>query len=210
MTSKEYQAAYYQRNKARKKAQVYTPEYWRKYYAAHREERAEQSRQFSKRNRSSINKTKAVWRNKNRQKVRDWHRLYMANRRKNHILFSLRCRLSDRVTKALKRTGTPRANKTMEMVGCTLEELKVHIESQFTGGMTWDMRSKWHLDHIRPLSSFDLTDPEQQKAAIHYKNLQPLWARDNLMKHARWDARPSSSQSNPTLQTHRPFRRQRV
>lgn len=62
-----------------------------------------------------------------------------------------------------------------------------HLEAQFAPGMTWENRGEWHVDHIRPLASFDLTDPEQLRTASHYTNLQPLWASDNLAKGARLD-----------------------
>lgn len=70
-------------------------------------------------------------------------------------------------------------------LGCSLEELKTHLEQQFQLGMTWEnwSRTGWHIDHIQPLSSFDLTDREQFLKAAHYTNLQPLWAKDNLVKH---------------------------
>lgn len=77
----------------------------------------------------------------------------------------------------------------MRDLGCTIEELKAHLESLFKPGMTWDnwghTGDVWHLDHIIPLASFDLTDPEQVKLACHYTNLQPLWATENLQKGAR-------------------------
>jgi len=62
--------------------------------------------------------------------------------------------------------------------------LIAHLESKFQEGMSWENYGKngWHLDHIIPLSAFDLTDPEQLKIACHYTNIQPLWARDNLVK----------------------------
>lgn len=73
---------------------------------------------------------------------------------------------------------------TEKMLGCSLEELKLHLESLFVTGMTWDNygRYGWHIDHIKPLSLFDLCDPNQQSIACHYTNLQPLWAKDNLSK----------------------------
>ena len=70
----------------------------------------------------------------------------------------------------------------MTMVGCSASELLIHIEAQFTNGMSWDNRSEWHVDHIKPVCSFDLTDPEQQGVCFHYTNLRPLWARDNLTR----------------------------
>lgn len=62
--------------------------------------------------------------------------------------------------------------------------LKKHLEKQFQNGMTWKNHTKdgWHIDHIIPCSFFDLSDPEQQKECFNYKNLQPLWAEDNLSK----------------------------
>ena len=65
-----------------------------------------------------------------------------------------------------------------------MEELWVHLERQFTQGMTKENHGKygWHVDHIKPCSSFDLSDIEQQKLCFHYTNLQPLWAKDNIKK----------------------------
>ena len=75
------------------------------------------------------------------------------------------------------------------MLGCTIGELKIYLEQQFKPGMTWENHiiDGWHIDHIRPLSSFDLTVLEQYKQACHYTNLQPLWAKDNLSKNDKWD-----------------------
>ena len=61
-----------------------------------------------------------------------------------------------------------------------------HIEKQFKPGMTWERYGEWHVDHIRPCASFDLTDPEQQTICFNYENLQPLWAIDNMKKGAKW------------------------
>lgn len=76
---------------------------------------------------------------------------------------------------------------TEELLGCTIEELKIYLESKFQEGMTWENHTHdgWHIDHIIPISKFDLTDEVQMKKACHYTNLQPLWAGDNLKKHAK-------------------------
>lgn len=73
----------------------------------------------------------------------------------------------------------------MESTGCTPPELRLHLESKFQPGMTWDNygRYGWHIDHIKPIAIFDMTDPAQAKEALHYTNLQPLWAKDNYSKY---------------------------
>ena len=88
-------------------------------------------------------------------------------------------RVRSRVSKALG--PIPKGHYSL---GCTAAELRVHIERQFVKGMSWANRSDWHVDHIQPLASFDLTDPEQLRAACHFSNLRPLWAADNLRKGA--------------------------
>ena len=72
-------------------------------------------------------------------------------------------------------------------MGCTIDELIAHIEKQFKPGMNWSNHGKWHIDHIRPCSSFELTDIEEQKKCFHFSNLQPLWAEENLKKAARYE-----------------------
>ena len=75
-------------------------------------------------------------------------------------------------------------SSALVLLGCSLEELQKYLEQQFTEGMSWDNQGirGWHIDHIIPCSSFDLTDIEQQKKCFHYTNLQPLWWYDNLSK----------------------------
>lgn len=83
--------------------------------------------------------------------------------------------------------GARKADVTINLLGCSFGELKRHIERQFTKGMTWDQcfNGEIHLDHILPCSSFDLTDPDQQRACFHFTNLRPLWAKDNIRKSAK-------------------------
>lgn len=84
-----------------------------------------------------------------------------------------------------KSSKSKKMNKTEELIGITILDLKKHLEKQFKEGMTWDNHGKWHIDHRVPLNSFDLTNPEEQKKAFHYTNLQPLWAKENLSKGSR-------------------------
>ena len=92
-----------------------------------------------------------------------------------------------RVREMVKSHGGIKSASTMELVGCSIEHLIEHFENQFVDGMTWENMGKWHIDHIRPCASFDLTDPEQQRQCFHYSNLQPLWAEDNIRKSDKWE-----------------------
>ena len=101
--------------------------------------------------------------------------------------FALASRVRSRISVAMRRLGGKNGNKTKDLIGCSFEFLKEHIESQFKTGMSWENRSSFHIDHIRPLASFDLTDPEQLKAACHWTNLQPLYPIENIRKSDKYD-----------------------
>ena len=77
-----------------------------------------------------------------------------------------------------------KCEQSLELIGCTANELKNYLESKFQSGMNWDNygRDGWHVDHIKPCTAFDLIDPEEQRECFHYTNLQPLWATDNIKK----------------------------
>ena len=97
-------------------------------------------------------------------------------------------RLNSRISAAFKRGRSSKSIKTTELLGCPIAQAMDWLEAQFLPGMSWDNHGEWHIDHIRPCASFDLTDPEQQKQCFHYSNLQPLWAKDNLSKSDKWEA----------------------
>ena len=90
--------------------------------------------------------------------------------------------LRTRVYLSLKRQGGIKSKKTMDLVGCDINYLRKHLEEKFEPLMSWDNYGKWHVDHIIPVTKFDLTDPEQQKICFHYTNLQPLWGSENIRK----------------------------
>lgn len=96
---------------------------------------------------------------------------------------------------SLKTQKVEKENSALSFLGCSKEELIQHLESQFSDGMTWENWSLngWHIDHIRPVSSFDLSDPAQLQECFHYSNLQPLWAIDNLKKSDSWELSPQES-----------------
>ena len=103
-------------------------------------------------------------------------------RYKTDIQYKLSVLLRARFLMALKRNQ--KTGSAVRDLGCSIGELQTHLESKFQSGMTWDNHGLygWHIDHIKPLASFDLTDRAQLLLACHYTNLQPLWATDNLSK----------------------------
>ncbi len=105
--------------------------------------------------------------------------------RATNPVVAIKHRLRARIALALKRKEHKSAS-TEALLGCSFVDFKLHLESLFVGGMSWDNRSEWHIDHIRPCASFNLLDPEQQRRCFHYTNMQPLWKQDNLSKGDRW------------------------
>jgi len=113
-----------------------------------------------------------------------------AERYKNDIQYRLRITLRGRLKAAVK--NNQKAGSAVKDLGCSIEYLKQYLEDKFTEGMSWSKFGKFiHIDHITPLASFDLTERDQFLKACHYKNLQPLWAKDNLSKGDSLDWEPS-------------------
>ena len=75
-----------------------------------------------------------------------------------------------------------KSNNTISILGCSVDECRKYLESNFLPGMTWENYGEWEIDHIIPCASFDLTKPEEQLKCFHYTNLQPLWEFDNRSK----------------------------
>lgn len=113
---------------------------------------------------------------------KDKRREYERQRRATDPNYRLECQIRSRTLKALKNNS--KSDSTVGLLGCSIPYARKHLESQFTHGMNWDNHGVlgWHIDHIIPCASFDLSDPEQQRQCFHYTNLQPLWAQDNEVK----------------------------
>ena len=133
----------------------------------------------------AYNETNKDKRKTYRKTNKDKIRVHLNNKLKTDIQFKLSHNLRARLHSAIK--GNYKVGSAVKDLGCTVEELKQYLESKFLPGMTWDNWTidGWHIDHIKPLTSFDLIDREQLLEACHYTNLQPLWAKDNLSKGAK-------------------------
>jgi hypothetical protein len=134
------------------------------------------------------------WQSENRDRHLEWSRKNRQHRIACDPVFRVRVAMRRRFYMAVRNEvydgWNIRSGEAVRLLGCTMAEFIQHIESLWTDGMTWDNWTThgWHIDHIIPLSSFDLADAEQIKAACHYTNLRPLWATDNLRKGAKVDA----------------------
>jgi hypothetical protein len=113
---------------------------------------------------------------------RKYEREYRYNRRREDMFFKIKGNMSGRLSDLINKRNL--STNTLELIGCDRETFISHIEKQFTEGMTWENYGLkgWHVDHIIPLSLFDLTIENEVKKACHYTNLQPLWWQDNLEK----------------------------
>ena len=111
--------------------------------------------------------------------------VYMANRRKTDPIFRLKQNLRGRLRDALN-SSKYKLGSAVKDLGCTVQHLKLHLELFWDEGMSWEnygnKDGQWSIDHIIPLSSFDLSNREQLLQAVHYTNLQPLWHVDNVAK----------------------------
>lgn len=153
----------------------------------HCSECKECSKQRNKKNHRNYylnNKKKILKKNKEYRKT--YTEKYKARRNKlnkerfKNIEFKLAHYLRRRMNSAIKRNQ--KSGSAVSDLGCSIVFFKQYIESKFQKDMTWDNYGKWHLDHIKPLISFDLSKRQEFLTAAHYTNYQPLWAHDNLKK----------------------------
>lgn len=130
-----------------------------------------------------------------REAIRVWRREYVNMRLETDPVYSATTSIRKMIHSAIVRgTGTKKTSKTAEYLGCSPKEATEHIAGLFTEGMSWANHGEWHMDHIRPVASFDHSDPNWVFEANHYTNLQPLWAADNLAKKDKWEAPPANVQ----------------
>ena len=159
------------------------------YYEANKHISKNQMKIYREKNRKKLLASKIAYANANKHIRKAWLdsnkdkiNEYNSNRYKTNIQHKLSKLLRSRLWDALQ--GDLKSGSAVKDLGCSIEELKICLESKFQEGMSWDNWTSdgWHIDHIKPLASFDLTDRNQLIQACHYTNLQPLWAKDNFSK----------------------------
>jgi len=122
--------------------------------------------------------------NKWARKNKDKQLKYFRDKYNSDIQFNIAIKFRRRIGMAIKSQFTEKSKSTIKLLGCNYKEFVDYFKLKFTEGMTWEhfMSGKIHIDHIKPCSKFDLSKEDQQKECFNYKNLQPLWAEDNLKK----------------------------
>ena len=140
-----------------------------------------------------------AWRDRNPDYSTNWKRANpdkvkattkrMYERSRDDPKYKLSAAMRAGVSKGIKK-GSKSARKTFELLGYSLDDLMAHLEKKFTKGMSWENYGKWHIDHVIPLSAHNYETPENMdfKRAWALNNLQPLWAKENISKHARLDS----------------------
>lgn len=171
---KEYNKQYHLKNKEaislrKKNDRINNPE---KYKLIHKRDH---EKHYSKKS-----DTFKKWVKNNRSKYNSYYAKYRTTSH-GKLLNNLKYRINSALS------GKCKSSNTIDLIGCDVDFLKMWLESQFKPGMTWDNYGPvWHVDHIRPCSSYDFTDWRQQKVCFNYTNLQPLFAKENISKRDKY------------------------
>ncbi len=165
---KRYQKGYRQSSRGKERNKIYRQSdkgrenenrSYHKNYEAHKEQQKEYNRS---------------------DKHKEWSRRNDKHKRSTDPLFKLRGNIRTLIRNSMASGGFKKSSKTAEILGCSYEEFKIHIENQFTEGMNWSNHGKWHYDHIYPIAR--AIDEAHMIKINHYTNFQPLWAEDNRAK----------------------------
>jgi len=168
-----------------------TKQWQKKYFAS--EKYKERRKTYKKGN---VVETRKRWQNS--QKAKEWWSLYRKknkkvilkrinnwriNKRKTSVTYKLIERLRGQLKEAVKRRNFSKSQNTIQYLGVQLKYFKKYLEHKFQEGMTWENFGKvWHIDHIIPISIVDTSKEENLKFVFHYRNLQPMFAKDNMRK----------------------------
>jgi hypothetical protein len=193
-------------NKAKDLRQSWCKKCFKQYRQECKKETKQYNKQYYQNNKQEINQQSKQWRQDNPEYDKQWRRnnpnynqyyyqdnqkkiqqqqnQYIKNRLRTDIQYKLQHNLRSRLNKTIQ--NNQKAGSAIRDLDCSIDWFKGWLEMQWEDGMTWDnygnKKGQWNIDHIKPLSSFDLTNREQLKSACHWTNLQPMWHLDNIKK----------------------------
>jgi hypothetical protein len=164
-------------------------EYHRQYYREHAEDYKERQRRRRNDNPERETAARRVYLEKNRESMNNYHREWKAKKAETDPQYKLKLNVSRRIRYELHTLNKGRkTSRTMDLIGCSIEDLKAHIERQLASGMSWENYGKvWHIDHRIPCAAWDLTDEFESKCCWNYRNLQPMIASDNRRKKDKYN-----------------------
>lgn len=150
-----------------------------------KERRRLHSIKYRENNKDKLKVQKEEWRKKNKVKVKEQKRRWNKLEKENNVLYNLSQLISASFRKSFRRNGFSKKSKTVEILGCSFEEFKLHLESKFEHWMNWENKGLyngefkygWDIDHIIPLSS--AKTEEDVIKLNHFTNLQPLCSKIN-------------------------------
>jgi hypothetical protein len=157
----------------------------KKYSENNKEKIKEISKNYQKNNRERIRSSRKEWIKNNKEKYRESNRNYSKKRRDIDPNYKLLGNLRHRIYLALIN-GT-KSQSTLKLIGCTIDELWNHFEYKFQEGMTKEnYGSIWHVDHYVPCNAFNLNNEKEQRRCFNWRNLQPMFASENISKGDRY------------------------
>ena len=177
---------------------------WKSEHPLPKSKQQEYSKRYYSKHKERVRNGWARWRDANHYDFLEYRRFYKlamskeskqkerernSRRGRDSLNLRLRRNLSGRLTHILR--GSRKSAPFLNLLGCSVEDFKIYIESKFDVGMSWDNWGKgcdkWNLDHIVPCALFDLTKSEHQKRCFHFSNYQPMWQPDNARKYSKSD-----------------------
>ena len=184
---KERQKKYRMRPEVKEKMKLYDLKHKKQYYINNREEILKKQKIRAKKPEVIERKKKynKKYRINNLEKIKQLNAVYIREKYKTDLNYKLTKVLRARIRMALKHNS--KKSRTTELLGASISVVWNYLEKKFKPGMTRKNHGLWHIDHIKPCASFDLTKPEEQAKCFHYTNLQPLWAKENISKGAKYE-----------------------
>jgi hypothetical protein len=173
---KEQKKAWYKSNKEKIKKRR------KAWYESNKEKRKDHQKAYYKANKEKIKAYQKAWCGTNREKIKETKKSYMKRRLKEDPLFAVKEKLRKCVYHSFRRIAQNKSIDTQTLLSCSWQEAKEHFERLFKEGMSWENHGEWHIDHIRPVSSFA---EDELHLMNHISNLQPLWSEENLSKRAK-------------------------
>jgi hypothetical protein len=156
----------------------------KRHYLKNREKRLQYFSDWQKDNRDHLNEYHQKWREKNIDKHREYKRKYEKYRKDTDPIYKLINNFRTAIYQVLKENNVQKNGHYFDILKYSPENLIEHLESKFKDNMTWDNYGEWHVDHIKPISLFQITEigDNEFMSCWSLENLQPLWGEENIRK----------------------------